>query len=135
MADVEFGTEFPELHLLTVEEATIDGETFEFVLLDENVIASRFMVVLPESKRRIDNMARISTRDPFYNSNKPWLEYMDADCPFTNYTPRWHSQVILPHGRSRRSWPWNGGRRVRVDCCHPRSEARILSQASGMGKF
>lgn len=31
MADVEFGTEFPELNLLTLEEATIDGEAVERV--------------------------------------------------------------------------------------------------------
>ena len=42
MADVEFGTEFPELKLLTLEEATIDGEAVECVVVDENVIASRF---------------------------------------------------------------------------------------------
>ncbi|KAH8758765.1 Fructosamine kinase-domain-containing protein [Hyaloscypha sp. PMI_1271] len=39
MADVEFGTEFPELNLLTLEEATIDGEAVECVVVDGNVIA------------------------------------------------------------------------------------------------
>lgn len=42
MADVEFGTEFPALHLLTLEETTIDGEAVECVVVDDNVIASRF---------------------------------------------------------------------------------------------
>ena len=42
MADVEFGTEFPELNLLTLEEATIDGEAVECVVVDENVISSMF---------------------------------------------------------------------------------------------
>jgi len=42
MADIEFGTEFPELNLLTLEEATIDGEAVECVVVDENVIASIF---------------------------------------------------------------------------------------------
>ena len=49
MADVEFGTEFPELNLLTFEEATIDGEAVECVVLDENVIASRCRGFLPKS--------------------------------------------------------------------------------------
>jgi hypothetical protein len=40
MADLEFGTEFPELHLLTLEETTIDGEVVDCVVVDENVIAS-----------------------------------------------------------------------------------------------
>jgi hypothetical protein len=44
MADVEFGTEFPELNLLTLEEATIDGEVVDRVVVDENVIASRFSI-------------------------------------------------------------------------------------------
>jgi hypothetical protein len=88
MADAEFGTKFPELHLLTLEEITIDDETTECVLLDENVIGSTFRIVLPETKRTIDSMARISRRDPFYISNKPWLEYVDANCPCINYTPR-----------------------------------------------
>ena len=42
MADVEFGIEFPALNLLTLEEATIDGEAVECVVVDENVIASKF---------------------------------------------------------------------------------------------
>jgi protein-ribulosamine 3-kinase len=49
MADVEFGTEFPELNLLTLEEATIDGEAVECVVVDENVIAGMFRGVLPKS--------------------------------------------------------------------------------------
>ena len=51
MADVEFGTEFPELNLLTLEEATIDGEAVECVVVDENVIASRF-TIRDQSARR-----------------------------------------------------------------------------------
>jgi hypothetical protein len=44
IADVEFGTEFPELYLLTLEEATIDSEAVDRVVVDENVIASRFSI-------------------------------------------------------------------------------------------
>jgi hypothetical protein len=44
MADAEFGTKFPELYLFTLEEITIDDETIECVLLDENVIGSTFII-------------------------------------------------------------------------------------------
>jgi hypothetical protein len=88
MADIEFGTEFPELNLLTLEEATIDGEAVECVVVDENVITSIFLRSSPKIELRINIIARISTRDPFYNSNKPWLEYVDANCPYINHTPR-----------------------------------------------
>ena len=88
MADTEFGTKVPELYLLTLEKIPIDDGITECAVLDENVIGSTFRVVLSETKRTIDNMARISRRDPFYISNKPWLEYVDANCPCINYTPR-----------------------------------------------
>jgi protein-ribulosamine 3-kinase len=74
MADVEFGTEFPELHLLTLEEATIDGEVVECVVVDENVIASRFRVFLPKS-----NVGLIS-----------WLEFPQGT----------HSITATSHGSS-----------------------------------
>ncbi|KAH8810735.1 Fructosamine kinase-domain-containing protein [Xylogone sp. PMI_703] len=39
MADVEFGTEFPEFNLLALEEVIIDSKAVERVVVDENVIA------------------------------------------------------------------------------------------------
>ncbi|EPE34733.1 hypothetical protein GLAREA_10427 [Glarea lozoyensis ATCC 20868] len=41
MADIEFGTEFPELNLLTIEETIVDGQFIQHVMVDENVIATR----------------------------------------------------------------------------------------------